>query len=394
LLRNIVYIKGKEIFMKSIKFLVLIILFMMISPVSADVIDGTDAIYLAGRTDITVPPASDPWGFLLRHINPTPEEALETHPDYVPVISGLVIQAVAPATGGINYYNGLGPPFFSPDGNGTSGSNLSPIGDISGFIGPQGPLAGVFLDDNIPNTGSPPVTLDFTGGGLGTDFSSLTPELGQVFFIGDGFDSFAAAQRFVAPVGATRLYLGIPDGFDFVAQPGAYDDNDGAFFIQWDIMRIDVDIKFCSDPNAFNCKKKGVLPVTIFGTDSFDVTQIDISTLQLCLEDNSACTNGPRDWSIADRGDPTSDLGASQCELLEVQTGIFEELDYLNPDGFPDLDAAFEASEVQDMLDIFCDGSKNGVSSALVITGSTRNGTQIYSVPFPNAGIDQLVKKN
>lgn len=379
--------------MKSVKFLLLIIMFMIISPVSADVIDGTDAIYLAGRTDIAVPPAADPWFFLLRHVNPTPEEALETHPDYVPVISGLVIKAVAPATGGINYFNGLGPPFYPPDGNGLSGSDLTAIDGISGYKGPQGPLAGVFLDDSIPNTGPPPPTLDFTIG-LGTDFSSLTPQLGQVFFIGDGFDSFAAAQSFVAPVGATRLFLGIPDGFGFVGQPGAYDDNDGAFSIQWDIQRVYIDIKFCSDPNAFNCKKKGVLPVTIFGTDSFDIYDINPDTLKLCLEDMSACTNGPRGWSFADRGDPTSDLGASQCAPIEIDPGVFEEQDYLNPDGYDDIDAAFEAHEVQDMLGAFCSGPRNGVSPALVITGSTWSGTPIYSVPLPNAGIDQLVKKN
>ena len=380
--------------MKSVKFLLLIMLLMIISPTSAEVIDGTDAIYLAGRTDITVPPAADSWTFLLRHVNPTPEEALETHPDYVPVISGLVIQAAAPATGGINYYNGPGP-FFLPDGFGPDGSDLLPIDGISGFKGPQGPLAGVFLDDNIPDTGPAPATLNFTGAGLGTDFLSLTPELGQVFFIGDGFDSFAVAQSFVAPVGATRLYLGIPDGFDFVAQPGYYDDNDGAFFIQWDIMRVDIDIKFCSDPNAFNCKKKGVLPVTIFSTDSFDVLTIDTSTLQLCLEDDSACTNGPKDWSIADRGDPSSDLGAAQCALADLDgDGVLEEQDYLNGDGLLDLDVAFEASEVQVMLGAFCSGPKDGVSPALVIRGSTFDGTPIYSVPFPNAGTDQLVKKN
>jgi hypothetical protein len=382
--------------MKSVKILPLIMFLMIFSPVSAEVIDGTDAIYLAGRTDITVPPAADTWTFLTRHSYLTPEEALETHPDYVPVISGLVIQAVAPATGGVNYFNGYGPGFFLPDGNGMSGSDLLPIDGISGYKGPEGPLVGVFLDDNIPDTGPAPATLDFTGAGRGTDFSSLEPELGQVFFIGDGFDSFPAAQSFIAPGGATRLYLGIPDGYSFDGLPGYYDDNDGAFSIQWDIMRVDIDIKFCGDPNVFNCKTKGkgVLPVTIFGTESFDVTQINISTLQLCREDNSACTNGPKDWSIGDRGDPTSDLGASQCALLEVETGIFEEQNYLNPDGFLDLNVAFVASEVQDMLGAsFCSGPKDGVSPALVITGLTFDGTPIYSVPFPNAGIDQLVKK-
>ncbi len=153
---------------------------------------------------------------------------------------------------------------------------------------------------------------------------------------------------------------------------------------------IDTDIMFCKNPNKYKCKTKKTLPVTIFGTNSFDVADIDPSTLQLCLEDLSACTNGPSDRSIADRGDPNSDLGAVMC-AVDPSTG--EELDFLNPDGFLDLDAAFEASEVQAMLGLFCDQPKNTVSEALIIMGSTFDGTPIYSNSFPNAGIDQLVRK-
>ena len=75
-------------------------------------------------------------------------------------------------------------------------------------------------------------------------------------------------------------------------------------------FRIAIDIKFCSDPNAFNCKKKGVLPVTIFGTEDFDLQSLDSSSMRLCPEGFAACTGAPRDWSFADRGDPTSDIGA------------------------------------------------------------------------------------
>ena len=165
---------------------------------------------------------------------------------------------------------------------------------------------------------------------------------------------------------------------------------------EWAAVVLDIDIKFCSDPNAFNCKKKGVLPVTIFGTEAFDVADIDIGTLQLCKEDLSFCTGAPRNHSIADRGDPTSDLGAAQCTLLEVDPGIFEEQDYLTIDGFLDLDVAFEAREVQVMLVDFCSGAKKTASEALIIIGSTIDGTPIpiYSVPIGNTGIDQLWKAN
>jgi hypothetical protein len=54
-------------------------------------IDGSDAIFLAGRTDVTIPPASDPWTtgtHLIRHFGPTPEEIQETLPPILPVAAG------------------------------------------------------------------------------------------------------------------------------------------------------------------------------------------------------------------------------------------------------------------------------------------------------------------
>ena len=160
------------------------------------------------------------------------------------------------------------------------------------------------------------------------------------------------------------------------------------------ITAVDIDIKFCSNPNAFNCKKKGVLPVTIFGTAGLDVADIDISSLMLCTEDLVSCTNAPKDWSVADRGDPTSDIGAAMCAVFEVEEGIFEEQDYLTQDDYLDLDVAFEAREVQDMLGTFCSDVKGASSDPLIITGTTLDGTVIFSFPVPNIGTDQLWKVN
>jgi len=44
---------------------------------------------------------------------------------------------------------------------------------------------------------------------------------------------------------------------------------------------IDIDIKPCSDPNSVNLKSKGVLPVAILGTGAFDVTDVDLQTVEL-----------------------------------------------------------------------------------------------------------------
>lgn len=244
-------------------------------------VEGTDAIFLAGRTDILVPTADQPWTFLLRHGYPTPEEAQETHPDFQPVSPGDVIWANTPASGGINYFNGFGSvpsDFYGPEGN-LPDSNLNAIDGISGYKGKEGALVGVFLDDSIPNTGPAPSTLDFNGS-IGTDFSDLSPGLGQIFFIGDGFNSVPKAQRFVAPAGATRLFLGVADGWGFDGVPGYYDDNDGYFCIDLNIsIPVNIDIKPGSYPNCFNINGHGVIPVAILGSAEFDVSLIDQGTI-------------------------------------------------------------------------------------------------------------------
>jgi PEP-CTERM motif len=225
-------------------------------------VDGPDAIFLAGRTDVVIPAANLPWPgpgtHLIRHGGVTPEEALESVPPFIPVAGGDIVRVLDPADGGINFFNGFGPPFFGPGGNGASGSDLTPLDGISGYKGPQGPLAGVFLDNSIPNSGPAPATLDFTGAGLGTDFLTLSPLLRQVFYIGDGVTGGSVLQTFNAPVGATRLFLAIPDGFGFVGEPGAYDDNDGAYRVRIGVNEIPTTGPVVPEPSTVLLLASGV----------------------------------------------------------------------------------------------------------------------------------------
>lgn len=157
-------------------------------------------------------------------------------------------------------------------------------------------------------------------------------------------------------------------------------------------IEVAIDIKFCSDPNAFSCKKNGVLPVTLFGTESFDVADVDVSTLRLCLEDQTTCTGAPRDASISDRGNPVEDIGAGMC-AVNPDTGMEE--NFRTQDGFMDLDVTFEANEVQDTLLVdTCGQPKGTVSPTLFIVGTTFAGDTIYSLPLDDVAVDQLVKKD
>ena len=266
------------------------------------------------------------------------------------------------------------------DSRGPGGNGLVAIGPSAGFGNPYNAVAANFFND-----------------AYGIDFGKETCQFtwtGTSLLGGGGYDLW---------VDGVLQFSGLLNDTTYTLTGGPWlelwfhDPDSGAEGLQGEALvayleyEVAIDIKFCSDPNAFNCKKKGVLPVTIFGTADFMVEDIDPSTLQLCTADMSACTEAPRDYSYADRGDPTMDLGAAIC-TINPDTWVEE----LNPDGFLDLDAAFETSQVKAILGDFCvEAAKGDVSEALVIIGETYDGVPIFSAPADdNTGIDRLVKVN
>jgi len=99
------------------------------------------------------------------------------------------------------------------------------IGDITA---PIDALIGVYLDDSAPSNFRPPAVLDFSAAS-NRDFASLYPNLRQPFFIGDGKDSVGDVQQFIVPAGATRLFLGTMDGYEWA-------DNQGSFTVKVTIV--------------------------------------------------------------------------------------------------------------------------------------------------------------
>ncbi|MBE7528915.1 MAG: PEP-CTERM sorting domain-containing protein [Chloroflexi bacterium] len=190
---------------------------------------ASPVIYLAGRTDITIPPLDESSTLSIFSCR-----------------DGGIIQETFPpgyritpqatftfqATGRTNFFGGPLEEGYPPDGDPQGQKSfLNAFGGISGYQGPAGTLVGVFLDDAIP-TGEPPAPLDFTAAGLGTQFARLEPAIGQVFFIGDGKTDAGNSHIFVAPANATRLYIGLADGSFFVGDPTCYADNTGTFNYQ------------------------------------------------------------------------------------------------------------------------------------------------------------------
>jgi hypothetical protein len=135
-------------------------------------------------------------------------------------------------TGRINIAGGT--PNTPPDGGSRFGTprnegGLTSINDIAGFYRmPGGALLGVFLGPGLPTSNPAPDLLNFRDHGVGllgttvgTHFAKLSPELQQVFFIGDGLTETGSGsvQTFIAPAGATRLYLGVADGYGWPTIP-------------------------------------------------------------------------------------------------------------------------------------------------------------------------------
>lgn len=185
-------------------------------------IDGLNSTYLAGGNTYSVAPGCatgpcvSPGG-----IAPV---AISLNAGFNRILTFSVVDGTMTFCGGAT----CGTP--NPDGPAATlpTTNLTPSGKISGInAGTSGFLAGVFLGGALP--ASAPASLDFTASGLGTDFLSLSPLLGQQFFIGNGRTSGNVIQQFLIPDAATVLYLGIADGFGFQGNPGAYDDNVGTY---------------------------------------------------------------------------------------------------------------------------------------------------------------------
>jgi hypothetical protein len=112
--------------------------------------------------------------------------------------------------------------FFTSPFTGLPGTDQG--NGIARMNAPVNALVGVFLDDSMPNSSPDPPGLDFSDGGLGRAFAQLCPGLKQPFFIGDGMAGLDSGppQQFVVPPGATRLFLGTVDGFDWNTNTGAF----------------------------------------------------------------------------------------------------------------------------------------------------------------------------
>jgi len=206
----------------------------VIGKTTQDITAQSIVMYSAAyNVSLNVPATSCPW--LAGAANGTVANLGNPHnnPDYAPAATPKLMSGV-PLTAGqslqfssINGGAGNDPalPSFTPDGNpnDVQGNWSGAENGLSNMLCPLNSVVGVFIDDNAPSTeGTPPSTLDFSTS-TNRDFSTLSPQLRQVFFIGDGLrNDGTTKQNFVVPSGATRLFIGSMDGWEWNNNYGSF----------------------------------------------------------------------------------------------------------------------------------------------------------------------------
>jgi hypothetical protein len=153
-------------------------------------VDAKDNIFLAGQSVVPVFPPEQTQ-------TAVPGNGAGLLPYALNVTAGETLHLTATGTANC----GIGCNDSGPAGNPQFGT-----GGIAGY-GNVGPY-----------TGSPGVGFQL----LGVFNAGSTPW--APFVIGAG-------GTFVVPTGATKLYLGLPDGFSFQGPPGTYNDNTGGFTV-------------------------------------------------------------------------------------------------------------------------------------------------------------------
>jgi len=196
-----------------------------------DVTARSTAVYVSGvNVDVNVPATGNPWlagmpdGTIANPGNPhkNPDRAPANNPVLIsglPLVAGSVLTFDS-ISGDARHDPNLAD--YNPDGN------LSSIWENFGgaehgksnLRSPINALIGVFLPDGSPTATSAPEKLDFSTA-ASRDFTSLSPKLKQVFFIGNGKTSSGATQSFIVPQGATRFYLGTMDGYEWNNNSGS-----------------------------------------------------------------------------------------------------------------------------------------------------------------------------
>lgn len=155
----------------------------------------------------------------------------------------------------------------------------------------------------------------------------------------------------------------IPDDCD-IADVTSSDDDGNGIPDECEIA-VSLDIKPGSCPNPVNPRGKGVVPMSIVGSESFDVTQIDSDTLRLRRADSVGGIVTPLS------GPPGP--GITTADVATPFTGDLCDCHELGGDGIDDLLLKFSTRELAGAFQL--SELPSGASIMLTLSGSLLDGT-------------------
>jgi len=173
-----------------------------------------------------VPGTSNPW--LAGMPAGTTADIGDVAPGQSPVQVGISLSAGDTlwffSTGTTDHCPGFACGAAGAEGDAIEGSVGHRVGaehGIANVVAPIDSLMGVFLGPDEPDLTAAPGALDFSTAAL-RNLLTISPLLKQPFFIGDGLrNDGVTPQNFIVPAGATRLYLGTMDGFEWNNNSGS-----------------------------------------------------------------------------------------------------------------------------------------------------------------------------
>jgi hypothetical protein len=152
------------------------------------------------------------------HIEASPPQV----PTNIPITPGQSMTFDGINGGATNDYTD--PSRYTADGNLSNANCSNTDGAEHGVSNMQAPinsLVGLYLDESVPGSTAAPSNLDFSTD-ASRSFTTLSPKLNQLFFIGDGRDDSGQVQEFVVPQGATRLFIGTWDAYEWNNNIGSF----------------------------------------------------------------------------------------------------------------------------------------------------------------------------
>ena len=200
---------------------------------------------------------------------------------------------------------------------------------------PYNPFGGTNCDLFINND------LQDGGGSINTEMDGLTVVL---------------TASSAIPPGTNTIKLAIADAGDRILDSNVFIKGE-SFICALPSIDVNLDIHPTSCPNPLSLKAKGVLPVSINGSDSFDVSEIDVSTIT--LEGVSPVLSSIEDVSTFFEVNLEEPLDPYSCTTLEA-------------DGYDDLTLKFDYVELRAVLGEL----ERGDVLVLEIKGELNDGTE------------------